>query len=196
MKKCSAAIAMMILLTTNLVFAKDDKKDILSEEQKQLNYGYAILYLAFDGLQWADNILVFKSTNDDIKNMAKEVNDLGKKMVSQFDELQKNYPNLRYDDTGRPEVLMKKNKAQIKDSLWSFFPIFGEKGPIFERSFLLLLSNTLGELVFLSEELQSMEPNQGLKDFLGVIHNETKQLNTKAWNYLNTHYFVHNDSSE
>ena len=179
------------LMFTSSIWAKDSKKEI-SEEQKQLNYGYAIIYDAFDKLQWTDTIVGLKVDPQQITDIVKDLESTSKNFQKRFDELKKDYPNLDYSDSGRPDVLMKKNKEQGKDRIKSFMPIIGKSGPDFERNFLLFLSGSLNELHYLSKNLAEMEPNEGLKKFLGEIESETKRIDNRMQELLNKKYFKHN----
>ena len=193
MKKLT--LLLVTILIPSFAFAKETKKE-LSEDQKQRNYGYAIIYNAFDQLQWADTIIGLKINSKPLTEIVKDLEDISKTFQKKFDEIAKDYPDLRYDDTGRPKILEMKNKEQGKDRIKTFLPIVGKTGPDFERNFLLFLSGSLNELHYLSKNLAEMEPNEGLKKFLSEIESETKRVDNRMQKYLNKKFFKHNTYKE
>ncbi len=195
MKKITLLL-LAFFVSSSAAFAKDSKKNELSEDQKQLNYGYAIIYKAFDQLQWADTIVGLKINSEPLTEAVKDLEDISKTFQKKFDDLKKDYPDLRFDETGRPKVLEIKSKEQGKDRIKTFLPIVGKTGPDFERNFLLFLSGSLNELHYLSKNLAEMEPNEGLKKFLGEIESETKRVDNRMQKILNKKFFKHNTYKE
>ncbi len=137
-----------------------------------------------------------KINSEPLTEAVKDLEDISKTFQKKFDDLKKDYPDLRFDETGRPKVLEIKRKEQGKDRIKTFLPIVGKTGPDFERDFLLYLSGSLNELHYLSKNLAEMEPNEGLKKFLGEIESETKRVDNRMQKILNKKFFKHNTYKE
>jgi hypothetical protein len=193
MKKITLLL-LALFFVSSLSHAADSKKSKKEEveDQRQRNYGYAIIYNAFDQLQWTDTIVGLKVDAQQVTDIVKDLEGTSKNFQKRFDELKKDYPALKYDDTGRPKILEMKNKDQAKDRIKTFLPIVGKTGPDFERNFLMFLSGAINELHYLSKNLAEMEPNEGLKKFLGEIQVETKRIDNRMQELLNKKYFKHN----
>jgi uncharacterized protein (DUF2164 family) len=185
------SLLITLFLVTSLAVAKEQKAEV-SAEQKQLNYGYALLYQAFDSMQKLNLALTLKKETQEIHNTVKNLTEITENFKNKLDELKKDYPNLNFDDTGRPVVLEKKGKAQGKERLSEYMPITGKTGNEYERSLLLFLATVLNELKFISQEMGNMEKNEGLKKFLKEINSSMIRLEDRMLKILNEKYFKHN----
>lgn len=199
MKKITLFI-LALLLVNPVAYSKDSKSKNESKEQKaqdsenlrQLNYGYALLYQAFDSMQKLNLALTLKKETQQIHDTVKDLTETTKGFKNKFDELKKDYPNLNFDDTGRPMVLEKKGKAQGKERTSEYMPIVGKTGKDYERSLLLFLATALNELKFISQEMGTMEKNEGLQKFLAEINSNMTRLEDSVLKILNERYFKQN----
>jgi uncharacterized protein (DUF2164 family) len=136
--------------------------------------------------------LTLKKENQQIHDTVKNLTETTKGFKNKFDELKKDYPNLNFDDTGRPVVLEKKGKAQGKERTSEYMPIVGKTGKEYERSLLLFLATALNELKFISQEMGTMEKNEGLQKFLAEINSNMTRLEDSVLKILNERYFKQN----
>jgi uncharacterized protein (DUF2164 family) len=190
---------MLLVLMTSTVYSKSKSPDKKTEnkkeeavDQQQLNYGYALMYQAFDSFQALNHALTLKKEAQQVNDAIKDLTDITKNFKTKLDELKKDYPNLDFEKTGRPKVLEKKGKAQGKDRLSEYLPLVGLTGKEYERSLVLFLSFALNELKFISQELGNMETNEGLKKFLNTIQSEMTRLEDRMVKLLNEKYFKEN----
>lgn len=179
-------------LTCALFAATASAKDLDPQEisQQQRNYGYAVLYSTFNGMEWADEFLILKKQSDVVKEMAKAVNDFSHKHKDKLEKLQEDYPGLKFKDTGRPIVLEKKIGIQVKEELKAMSPFGGQSGAVFERSYLILLQDLVVEIMYTAKTLAMMEPNASLHEILKNMQQDAQKLSEKISRVLNQTYFI------
>ncbi|MEZ4846075.1 MAG: hypothetical protein R2877_03730 [Bdellovibrionota bacterium] len=193
MKK-TTLLLLILFMATPLAFAGDSKKSKkeLAEEQKQLNHGYSLLYQASKGFQKLNTLVALKKENQSVHDYVKDLTGTMEKIQAQLDEYKKTYPNLNFEDTGKPWVMEIKSKDQKDDRVSEFFPIFGKTGDEFERSLMLFVSFSLNELKYIVQALVDLEKNESLNQFNRETFNQLLRLEDGSLKLLNQRYFKKN----
>ncbi len=169
-----------------------DKQKNLSADQRQLNYGYALVYQTAKGFQKLNTLMAIKLESQQTNDFIKDLVETCKKIQEQMDEFKKTYPNLNFDDTGKPKVMEIKSDDQRKDRIDEFMPIVGKKGKDFERSLLLFVSFSLNEIKYIVQALTDLEKNESLNKFDKETFNQFLRLEDRSIKLLNERYFKHN----
>lgn len=161
----------------------------LPDERRQLNYAYAQLYHAFKGLQWTDELLLFKKESDKVDALGTELTRICKDLQETMDELKEKYPALDYSDFGQPKLIRKKNLTVQSNRAWESAPLIGKKGRAFERSLLIGHAGALNELIELAKVVVEEEPEAGLRSFWKKAENELTDIKRKIETHLEKAYF-------
>jgi hypothetical protein len=158
-------------------------------KNRVLSQGYAQLYEAASGLQHVKKLLYVQFESEKVGAMIEDISKYGEKLAGQLERLVANYPGLRIDDTGLPEMEIKKRKAAQWDRTFSLVPIVGQTGKEFERTLLLTQSGALNQLRFLAEVMHDSEKDDNRKAFLREVKQGFDSLYDKVVKLLNDEYF-------
>lgn len=198
MKKITTILCILLFISScasrkapSEVKVPEKQKD-LSADQRQLNYGYALIYNTVKGFQKLNILIAIKKENEDTHAFIKDLKDTCKKIEEQMEELKKSYPNLSYDDTGKPKVMEIKSKDQGQDRLQEFLPFVGKTGKDFDRSLILFVSFSLNEIKYIAQALVDLEKNDSLNKFDKETFNQFLRLEDRSLKLLNERYFKNN----
>lgn len=169
-----------------------EKQKELSADQRQLNYGYALIYNTVKGFQKLNILMAIKKENEDTHAFIKDLKDTCKNIEEQMEGFKKSYPNLSYDDTGKPKVMEIKSKDQGQDRIQEFLPFVGKTGKDFDRSLILFVSFSLNEIKYIAQALTDLEKNEGLNKFDKEVFNQFLRLEDRSLKLLNEKYFKNN----
>lgn len=165
-----ATLAVMLLLAAPPVAparTAPGGKDQEVQKVRALSNGYAQLYRTVSGLKHLDKLLYVKRVESDKFEAAIEaLSDYAGDLSDQLEKLAKDYPSLNLEDTGLPEVELKRRRAVVKDRLEDMAPIVGKTGIEFERTMLVSVLGPVNNLRFLAEVLYEEEKDARRKAFL------------------------------
>jgi hypothetical protein len=193
MKKITFILFTVLFVSSFGAEAKvPEEQKTLSEDQRQLNYGYALTYQTAKGFQKLNTLMAIKLESKDTHAFIKDLVDTCKKIQDQLDEFKKTYPNLNFEDTGKPKVMEIKSKDQKRDRIDEFLPIVGKTGKDFDRSLILFVSFSLNEIKYIVQALTDLEKNESLNKFDKETFNQFLRLEDRSIKLLNERYFKNN----
>lgn len=193
-KAVLGALALAMLLSSLAVGsssgASGKVSDSVREKNRALSNGYAQLYRTVSGLKHLDKALYVKKVESDKFEAAIEaLSDYSGDLSDQLEKLAKDYPSLNLEDTGLPEVELKRRRAVVKDRLVDMAPIVGKTGIEFERTMLVSVLGPVNNMRFLAEVLYEEEKDARRKAFLVKTREKLDGLFNRMMALLERDYF-------
>lgn len=158
-------------------------------KNKELSYGYGQLYKTASGLKHLKTALHVKVESRAVNTLVADVSDYAEALTGQLEKLDHDYPALRIDDPGLPELEMKRRKAVVWDQVFLMAPIVGKTGKSFERALLLSQAGVLNNLRFLAQVIKDDEKSNQRKAFLAEAHTRLDELYRRIVDLLEREYF-------
>lgn len=184
------AVLMLAAPPAEPAWAAVGGKDREAEKVRALSNGYAQLYRTVSGLKHLDKALfVKKFESDKFEAMVEALSDYAGDLSDQLEKLAKDYPSLNLEDTGLPEVELKKRRAVVKDRLEDMAPIVGKSGVEFERTLLVSVIGPVNNMRFLAEVLYEEEKDARRKAFLVRTREKLDGLFNRMIALLERDYF-------
>lgn len=163
--------------------------DSESAKNRELSYGYGQLYKTASGLKHVKTALHAKVAAQTINALVADISGYAEQLTGQLEKLDRDYPALRIDDPGLPELELKRRKAVVWDQVFLMAPIEGKTGKAFERAFLLSQAGVLNNLRFLVQVIKEDEKSNQRKAFLTEAHTRLDDLYQRTVNLLEREYF-------
>jgi hypothetical protein len=163
--------------------------DSESAKNKALSYGYGQLYKTASGLKHVKTALHAKVESHTINALVEDISSYAQHLTGQLEKLDRDYPALRIDDPGLPEIEMKRRKAVVWDQVFLMAPVEGKTGKAFERALLLSQAGVLNNLRFLAQVMKDDEKNNQRKAFLTEAHTRLDALYQRAVGLLEKEHF-------
>lgn len=163
--------------------------DSESSKNRELSYGYGQLYKTASGLKHVKTALHVKVASHTINALVEDISNYAEKLTGQLEQLDRDYPALRIDDPGLPELEMKRRRAVVWDQVFLMAPIEGKTGKAFERALLLSQAGVLNNLRFLAQVIKDDEKSNQRKAFLTEAHTRLDDLYQRVVNVLERDYF-------
>lgn len=162
-----------------------------SEESKnrELSYGYGQLYKTASGLKHLKTALRVKAESDKVASLIEDISSYAEKLTAQLEKLDREYPSLRIDDSGLPEMEAKRRKAVVWDQIFVMAPIVGKSGKDFERTLLLSQAGVLNNVRFLAEVIKDAEKSDARRSLLQEIQIRLNGLYQRVIRLLEQDYF-------
>jgi hypothetical protein len=157
--------------------------------QQELNYGYASLYSACQGLRHSDKIFLIKFETDAVEKAVKDLSRSMDAIGKALEELAKADPKLKLDKDGMPVIETRKRDRVTRGRLLSFKPVAGRTGKDFERTLLLSESAALNQLQALAVELDESDPDARRSAFLKETRKTLLAHYDEIVDLLNREYF-------
>ena len=183
----STWMTLVALLAAGAAAAADAKAQ--PDRQRQLNYEYAKLYKATNGLRLLDELLLVKLESKETEEVVERIAAFGARTKSELEDLRKAHPDVSFDDDGRTELSRESSKRQQRDRMRTYAPVTGASGPDFERMLLLGQSAALYQLRFRVEVMADAETNAARAKYLRKMRRELDELYVLAVNLLDKRYF-------
>jgi len=155
----------------------------------ELSYGYGQLYKTASGLKHVKTALHVKVESRTINALVGDISNYAEQLTGQLEKLDRDYPALRIDDPGLPEIEMKRRKAVVWDQVFLMAPIEGKTGKAFERALLLSQAGVLNNLRFLAQVIKDDEKSNQRKAFLTETHTRLDDLYQRVVSLLEKEYF-------
>ena len=160
-----------------------------SAKNKELSYGYGQLYKTASGLKHVKTALHMKVESRTINALVADISGYAEQLTGQLEKLDRDYPALRIDVPGLPELEVKRRKAVVWDQVFLMAPIEGKTGKAFERALLLSQAGVLNNLRFLTQVIKDDEKSNPRKTFLTEAHTRLDDLYQRVVNLLEREYF-------
>jgi len=188
MKKIFASLLMLL----SGCAAKDaSEKGTLSKSQTELVNGYSQIYQSLGAFTWADELLMVKRNSKRLQIFAERVSSSAKKIEEGLEGIEKNEKWIVLDQTGVNDFQKKMFSSMTDERIKSYAPLLGLKGPVFERTLLLVNSGLLNQMKHAVYVLIDVETDEQRLKFL----NRTKQVFEELYDFnvklLNKFYFKH-----
>jgi hypothetical protein len=163
--------------------------DSESAKNKELSYGYGQLYKTASGMKHVKTALHVKVVSRTVTALVEDISNYTEKLTGQLEQLDSDYPALRIDDPGLPELEIKRRKAVVWDQVFLMAPIQGKTGKAFERALLLSQAGVLNNLRFLTQVIKDDEKSNQRKTFLTEAHARLDDLYQRVVDLLEREYF-------
>ena len=163
--------------------------DSESAKNTELSYGYGQLYKTASGLKHVKTALHAKVESQTINALAADISGYAEQLSGQLEKQDRDYPALRIDDPGLPELELKRRKTVVWDQVFLMAPIEGKTGKAFERAFLLSQAGVLNNLRFLAQVIKDDEKNNQRKAFLTEAQTRLDELYQRIVRLLEKEYF-------
>jgi hypothetical protein len=163
-----------------------DSEDIKNQE---LSYGYGQLYKTVSGLKHLKTMLKVKVESGKINTLIEDISGHADKLAGQLEKLNREYPALRIDNPGLPDLETKRRKAVVWDQVFVMAPIVGKTGKDFERTLLLSQAGVLNNLRFLAQVIKDAEKSNQRKTFLAEAQTRLDDLYQRVVHLLEQEYF-------
>jgi hypothetical protein len=163
--------------------------DSESAKNKELSYGYGQLYKTASGMKHVKTALHVKVVSRTVTALVEDISNYTEKLTGQIEQLDSDYPALRIDDPGLPELEIKRRKAVVWDQVFLMAPIQGKTGKAFERALLLSQAGVLNNLRFLTQVIKDDEKRNQRKTFLTEAHARLDDLYQRVVDLLEREYF-------
>ena len=162
-----------------------------SEEAKnrELSHGYGQLYKTASGLKHLKKTLVVKVESEKVSSLIDDISEYAEKLSGQLEKMDRDYPSLRIDDPGLPELEMKRRKAVVWDEIFIMAPIVGKTGKDFERTLLLSQAGVLNNSRFLAQVIKDAEKSDARRAFAQEAHTRLNGLYQRIVRLLEQDYF-------
>jgi hypothetical protein len=161
-----------------------------SAPRAQLSIGYSLLYQEADGIPKLKWILMFKDKPEEMGRVTSDLIAYYQQLAETLQRLSKQYPAMRIDVPTMPEIESDERKAIGADMAKDFAPLVGKSGIAFEREALLMFYNSLNEQRHLVGVMEGLEPDPGLKKFLGTTKGQLDSFYARVGALLNRRYFT------
>lgn len=168
------------------VKSTSDPEDVKNQE---LSYGYGQMYKTASGLKHLKKMLHVKVESGKVSTLIEDIAGYADKLAGQLEKLDREYPGLRIDDPGLPEVETKRRKAVVWDQVFIMAPIVGKTGKDFERTLLLSQAGVLNNVRFLAEVIKDSEKSDQRKTFLAEAKTRLDDLYQRVVKLLEQEYF-------
>lgn len=180
--------AVLALLTAWGAFAGSEAQSA-RDRQRELNYEYAKLYGAMNGLRMLDELLLVKLESKETEKLVEQIASFGARTKSELEDLAKANPEISLDDDGRTKLSKESSKRQKRDRMKTFAPMTGVSGPDFERMLLLGQQGVLYQLRFRAEVMADAETNPKRRDYLRGVQKDVERLYIETVNLLDKRYY-------
>lgn len=163
-----------------------DSEDVKNQE---LSYGYGQMYKTTSGLRHLKTMLHVKVESGKVSTLIEDISGYADKLTGQLEKLDREYPALRIDDPGLPELETKRRKAVVWDQVFIMAPIVGKTGKDFERTLLLSQAGVLNNVRFLAQVIKDAEKSDQRKTFLAEAKTRLDDLYHRVVTLLEQEYF-------
>lgn len=159
------------------------------DRQRELNYEYAKLYGAMNGLRFLDELLLVKFESKETEQLVKQIAAFGARTKSELEDLAKAHPGVSLEDDGRTSLSKESSKRQKRDRMKTFAPLTGVSGPDFERMLLLGQQGVLYQLRFRAEVMAEAETDAKRRAYLRGVQKDVERLYIETVNLLDKRYY-------
>jgi len=167
----------------------DRPSDSEETKNRELSYGYGQLYKTASGLKHLKKLLLVKVESAKVSMLIDDISEYAEKLSGQLEKMDRDYPSLRIDDPGLPELETKRRKAVVWDEIYILAPIVGKTGKDFERTLLLSQVGVLNNVRFLAEVIKDAEKSEARKALVQEAQSRLNSLYQRTIRLLEQDYF-------
>lgn len=167
----------------------DRPSDSEETKNRELSYGYGQLYKTASGLKHLRKLLLLKVESAKVSMLIDDISEYAEKLSGQLEKMDRDYPSLRIDDPGLPELETKRRKAVVWDEIYIMAPIVGKTGKDFERTLLLSQVGVLNNVRFLAEVIKDAEKSEARKALVQEAQSRLNSLYQRTIRLLEQDYF-------
>ena len=184
----AAWAAVLALLTAWGAFAGSEAQSA-RDRQRELNYEYAKLYGAMNGLRLLDELLLVKMESKETEKLVEQIAAFGARTKTELEDLAKANPEVSLEEDGRTNLSKESSKRQKRDRMKTFAPVTGVSGPDFERMLLLGQQGVLYQLRFRAEVMAEAETDAKRRAYLRGVQKDVERLYIETVKLLDKRYY-------